>query len=187
METLGRGRGPEDLLFGVRDKEAVAGFTAPSWREALGTEPRWHGLRRRFATWRAILGDPVPVIQRWLGHKSITTTMSYIPKSPMRPWCGGPTGGGERGQFRNSAEYRPGGVPEWLIGVALKTSPRPTAYAAPAESALFRRRTLPTVPHLPTWTGGPARAPRGADGERRRSRRCRGVRSGGPFLGLRRA
>jgi integrase len=78
VETLGRGRGPEDLLFGVRDKEAVAGFTAPSWREALGTEPRWHGLRRRFATWRAILGDPVPVIQRWLGHKSITTTMSYI-------------------------------------------------------------------------------------------------------------
>jgi len=80
------GRGPEDGIFGVRDKEAVSGCAEPAWRSAFGFEPRWHGLRRRFATWRALAGDPVPVIQAWLGHASITTTMGYIriPEAALR-------------------------------------------------------------------------------------------------------
>lgn len=78
VASLAAGRGPEDGIFGVRDKEAVSGLAAPAWRKALGFEPRWHGLRRRFATWRALEGEPVPVIQAQLGHSSITTTMGYI-------------------------------------------------------------------------------------------------------------
>lgn len=86
VAALMAGRGPDDWIFGVRDKEAVSGCAAPAWRSALGFEPRWHGMRRRFATWRALLGDPVPVIQAWLGHSSITTTMGYIqvPEDALR-------------------------------------------------------------------------------------------------------
>ncbi len=86
VAALMAGRAPDDLIFGVRDKEAVSDCAGAAWRKAFGFEPRWHGLRRRFARWRALAGDPVPVIQQWLGHSSITTTMGYIiiPEEALR-------------------------------------------------------------------------------------------------------
>jgi integrase len=86
VEALMAGRSAEQPIFGVTDKEAVSGCAAPAWRKGLGFEPRWHGLRRRFATWQALRGTPVPIIQAWLGHSSITTTMAYIriPEEALR-------------------------------------------------------------------------------------------------------
>jgi integrase len=37
-----------------------------------------HKLRSTFATWHADAGVPVQVIQKWMGHKNIETTIRYI-------------------------------------------------------------------------------------------------------------
>lgn len=49
-----------------------------SWKRAaavLECHPRIHDLRHTFASWAIQAGIPLPVIQRQLGHESITTTV----------------------------------------------------------------------------------------------------------------
>ena len=43
---------------------------------------KWHALRHSFASQLAIASVPLPQIQQWLGHESITTTMRYAHLSP---------------------------------------------------------------------------------------------------------
>lgn len=52
---------------------------------------RWHDLRHSFGSQFAIAGVPVPQAQKWMGHKSIQTTMRYAHLAP---------GGRERGDQR---------------------------------------------------------------------------------------
>ena len=46
-----------------------------------GCEKSYHNLRRTFATKAAHKNVPIPMLQKWLGHANITTTMSYIHSS----------------------------------------------------------------------------------------------------------
>ena len=71
-------RPADERLFGVSTRDGLDGICLRAWRKGLAMEPRWHGLRRRFATWRALAGDPLPVLQRLLGHRGIATTMKYV-------------------------------------------------------------------------------------------------------------
>jgi integrase len=71
-------RPADDRIFGVSTRDGLNGITLRAWRKGLAIEPRWHGLRRRFATWRALAGEPLPVLQRWLGHLGVATTMRYV-------------------------------------------------------------------------------------------------------------
>jgi len=43
---------------------------------------RWHDLRHSFASQAAMAGVPLPRIQQWLGHSTITMTMRYAHLSP---------------------------------------------------------------------------------------------------------
>jgi integrase/recombinase XerD len=42
-----------------------------------------HTLRRCFATYQAISGMPLPVLQKVLGHSKISTTALYIKDSDL--------------------------------------------------------------------------------------------------------
>ena len=42
----------------------------------------WHTLRHTFASHLTVRGVPVPVVQSWLGHASISTTMRYSHVAP---------------------------------------------------------------------------------------------------------
>lgn len=77
LMTLTKDRKPDERLFGVSTRDGLDGIAGGPWR-VLGREPAWHGLRRRFASWRADSGDSLPVLQRWLGHQGISTTMHYV-------------------------------------------------------------------------------------------------------------
>lgn len=72
-------------------KPAVHEFAGDDWRRerdpatgryrvvidqpGTGKRPRIHDLRHTFASWHISEGTPLPVIQRQLGHESITTTI----------------------------------------------------------------------------------------------------------------
>jgi integrase/recombinase XerD len=47
------------------------------------TELSPHTLRRCFATYNAISGMPLPVLQKVLGHSKISTTALYIRDSDL--------------------------------------------------------------------------------------------------------
>ncbi|MGB7757633.1 MAG: tyrosine-type recombinase/integrase [Salinisphaera sp.] len=53
-------------------------FTRIKTRTGISTGVTYHGLRHSFATRAAERDIPLPVIQKWLGHSDITTTMRYI-------------------------------------------------------------------------------------------------------------
>jgi integrase len=58
----------------------IHGFRPRVWRPAvkrsgLNPTPRIHDLRHTCASWLIAAGVPLPVIQRRLGHESITTTI----------------------------------------------------------------------------------------------------------------
>lgn len=71
-----------DLLFTAPGGGPVHGgnFRARVWspaveRAGLSRRPRVHDLRHTHASWLVAAGVPLPVIQRRLGHESITTTI----------------------------------------------------------------------------------------------------------------
>jgi len=43
---------------------------------------RWHDLRHTFASQAAMAGVPLPQIQQWLGHSTVTMTMRYAHLAP---------------------------------------------------------------------------------------------------------
>lgn len=43
---------------------------------------RFHDLRHTFASHAAMRGVPIPVLQKWLGHKNLSTTMGYAHLTP---------------------------------------------------------------------------------------------------------
>lgn len=72
----------EDLVFTSVEGKRIQSqhFAARVWRQAverarLGKRPRVHDLRHTHASWQIAAGTPLPVIQRRLGHESITTTV----------------------------------------------------------------------------------------------------------------
>ena len=51
-------------------------------RRAGIREMRWHDMRHTFASHLAMKGAPIPQIQQWMGHSTITMTMRYAHLSP---------------------------------------------------------------------------------------------------------
>ena len=51
-------------------------------RKAGVRRVRWHDLRHSFASQAVARGVPLPVVQAWLGHTSIVTTMRYAHFAP---------------------------------------------------------------------------------------------------------
>jgi len=51
-------------------------------RRAGLREIRWHDLRHTFASQLAMKGVPIPQIQQWMGHSTITMTMRYAHLAP---------------------------------------------------------------------------------------------------------
>ena len=77
------GRRRDALIFTNRHGKVLAhNVFHPVWfkasgafAETSGIHPRIHDLRHTFASWAISSGVPLPVIQRQLGHESITTTV----------------------------------------------------------------------------------------------------------------
>lgn len=77
------GMAPDALLFSaLNGKPLRTGyFHTHVWKPAvraagLGVAPTLHDLRHSHASWLIAQGTPLPVIQRRLGHESITTTVN---------------------------------------------------------------------------------------------------------------
>ena len=51
-------------------------------RRAGLREIRWHDLRHTFASQLAMRNVPIPQIQQWMGHSTITMTMRYAHLAP---------------------------------------------------------------------------------------------------------
>jgi integrase len=71
---------------------ARAYWRAVAWFDetvvAAGIEDfTWHDLRHTFGSRCAMGGVPVRTIQKWMGHKSITTTMRYMHLAPSHEWA----------------------------------------------------------------------------------------------------
>ena len=62
------------------------GVRSKSFKGAVGnaklTDVRFHDLRRTFGTICAMKNVPPKTLQKWMGHKSIETTMKYYVISP---------------------------------------------------------------------------------------------------------
>ncbi len=67
--------------YGRRMKDVKRSFGSAVERAGLN-DVRFHDLRRTFGTWCAIRGVPSKTLQKWMGHKSIETTMNYYVVSP---------------------------------------------------------------------------------------------------------
>ena len=83
LEPLMAGKAPDDAVFlsprGLRVRSG--NFYNGVWSKLvervepqIGKRPRVHDLRHTFASWAIQANIPLPVIQRQLGHESITTT-----------------------------------------------------------------------------------------------------------------
>lgn len=85
LELAIAGRPGNELVLGVRSKDGVYGILARPWKKVWSKDetPHAHALRRRFARWQAVeRGTPVPVVQAWLGHGDVRTTMTYVGLDP---------------------------------------------------------------------------------------------------------
>jgi len=97
LEPLLDGKRPDDLVFlsprGLRVRSGnfyngVWGALADRVEPKIGKRPRVHDLRHTFASWAIQAGIPLPVIQRQLGHESITTTVDtygHLARSDFDP------------------------------------------------------------------------------------------------------
>lgn len=84
LEPLTAGRRPGELVIvSARGNPVRSGtFHNTAWQPAAraleaecGKKPRVHDLRHTWASWAIQRGTPLPVIQRQMGHESITTTI----------------------------------------------------------------------------------------------------------------
>jgi integrase len=84
LRRAAHGKAPDELLFsGVTGGPIEEHFTDRRWAAAitaaaalgLRKRPRFHDLRHTHAEWLISAGVPLPVIQKRLGHESITTTV----------------------------------------------------------------------------------------------------------------
>jgi Phage integrase family len=88
--------GPEDLVFAnelgtFQDASAIRiRYRAALTRAGL-RQLRFHGLRHTFGTF-AVRRAEVPVVQAWMGHSDIQTTMRYVHRrdrgDEAKPWPG---------------------------------------------------------------------------------------------------
>ena len=97
LEALLTDKHPDDLVFlsprGLRVRSGnfyngVWGALADRIEPKIGKRPRVHDLRHTFASWAIQAGIPLPVIQRQLGHESITTTVDtygHLARSDFDP------------------------------------------------------------------------------------------------------
>lgn len=70
-------------LLGCRSREVLDRVTRPVWRMAYpGRNPRFHELRRRFATVALGAGATADEVRRALGHGSLTVTDRYNRERP---------------------------------------------------------------------------------------------------------
>jgi len=78
---------PSDWLLGSwRAEPTVRGAADEIWMGTLGCRSRLHSLRHWIATcWAVRYRVPLPVIQVWLGHRSISTTQRYVHPEDWRP------------------------------------------------------------------------------------------------------
>lgn len=65
-------------VFPGATKDALKGQWTRLLRDTEVTGLRWHDLRHTFGSRCAVAGVPVSVIQRLMGHSSITTTSRYL-------------------------------------------------------------------------------------------------------------
>ena len=84
VAPLTTGRKATDLVFVTPRGNVIrsGGFYNVAWRPAVagleeitGKRPRVHDARHTYASWAIQAGIPLPVIQRQMGHESITTTV----------------------------------------------------------------------------------------------------------------
>jgi integrase len=97
LEPLIAGKRPGDLVFlsprGARVRSGnfynqVWGPLVERVGPSIGKHPRVHDLRHSFASWALQAGIPLPVVQRQLGHESITTTVDtygHLARSDFDP------------------------------------------------------------------------------------------------------
>lgn len=97
LEPLVAGKRPDDLIFlsprglRVRSGNFYNGAWGPLVKRVeplIGKRPRVHDLRHTFASWAIQANIPLPVIQRQLGHESITTTVDlygHLARSDFDP------------------------------------------------------------------------------------------------------
>lgn len=62
---------------------AIRESSLPTAERARVAKATTHSLRHTFATWAAAAGVPFDVIQKQLGHESITTTMNVYGRAPL--------------------------------------------------------------------------------------------------------
>ncbi len=84
LRRAAAGKARDELLFtGVTGGPIEEHFTDRRWATAINAagalglrkRPRFHDLRHTHAAWLISAGVPLPVIQKRLGHESITTTV----------------------------------------------------------------------------------------------------------------
>ncbi|MCW2747390.1 MAG: hypothetical protein JWP10_532 [Nocardioidaceae bacterium] len=83
LEEHARGRRPTGFMFTMphggqlRHRTVTSRYWVPACERAglMTPRPRIHDLRHSHASWLISAGVPLPVIQRRLGHESITTTV----------------------------------------------------------------------------------------------------------------
>ena len=97
LAPLLAGKSPDDLVFlsprgaRVRSGNFYNGVWGPLVERVeprIGKRPRVHDARHSFASWALQAGIPLPVVQRQLGHESITTTVDtygHLARSDFDP------------------------------------------------------------------------------------------------------
>ena len=80
LALLPRGKADDYVLLAPQGGPIRQPVFYPHWKRAAAAvnmepTPRVHDLRHTFASWHIQAGTPLPVIQRQLGHESITTTV----------------------------------------------------------------------------------------------------------------
>lgn len=77
-------REPGQSLLGIRSRHGAQGMATRAWEPALGGRAQLHRLRHGFATRAAEAGFAPVLVQAWLGHRSVATTMRYVHPDPRQ-------------------------------------------------------------------------------------------------------
>lgn len=77
-----KGAGRHDHVWSLTASQITHKCEAVCKRAGIDRRITPHKLRHTFASHHAMRGTPLPVIQAWLGHASITTTMVYAHLCP---------------------------------------------------------------------------------------------------------
>jgi integrase len=118
----------------------------------LMADTTFHDLRHTFASTALAEGVPISEVSRWLGHKSITTTVDLS----VTPGTGGRRTGSQRPRrrLRHGARQAPGGTPPWRMCTRCapashrRWSEEQKGVSRPVGRVLCTRLRGPAVIHL---------------------------------------